>query len=350
MDRARARILDANSNRAREALRMLEDFARFALDDQPLAASIKHLRHTLAGLLQNLGIADAIWARDTVGDVGTDSKTTSEFNRATLADVVIAAGKRLSEALRVIEEIAKTENPTLARQIEQLRYAGYTIEQSTARAALPATRFGAVRLVLLLTDSLCHHGWEKTLTDILSVADETTAPQLCIQVREKDLSDRQLLHRAAACVTACRAKHVCCIINDRPDIALATDADGVHLGQDDLPIAAARAILGRDKIIGVSTGHLAEAQQAVRDGANYLGAGPMFPTTTKHKPTLAGPAYAAELIQHIPIPCVAIGGITRDNLPMLRDVGVSCVAVCAAVISDPDPAARVRELLALLPA
>src|SRR5690242_7661548 len=119
------RLLDANANRAREALRTMEDAARFLLDDAPLAEGLKHLRHDLAQALKPL--AQLEYHRDTPGDVGTQITTASEGVRGGAADVALAAGKRLSEALRVMEEYAKTlpSGPAIGAQLEQLRYRGY---------------------------------------------------------------------------------------------------------------------------------------------------------------------------------------------------------------------------------
>jgi thiamine-phosphate pyrophosphorylase len=337
MKPAEFRILDANANRAREALRLLEDYARFVLDDGLISGQIKDIRHALAAALQQLNIDDAILSRDTTGDVGTSIKTASEFDRHSLADVVVAAGKRLSEALRVLEEVAKTGAPAPAAAIEQLRYCGYTIEQTLVRAARQADRFGGVQLYVLLTAALCRQPWENTLEGLILGGAQ------CIQLREKELADAEFLRRARFFAGKCRAAGVISIINDRPDIAQLAAADGVHLGQTDLPCAEARKILGHQAIIGLSTENLDQARQAVRDGATYIGVGPMFPTSTKEKPRLAGPAYAAQAINAVGLPCVAIGGINPQNVDQLTAVGVRAVAICSAIISDADPAGRCRE-------
>lgn len=340
-----ARILDANANRAREALRVLEDYARLGLNDELLAGTLKHLRHGLAAALTDLNIQDALCARDTPGDVGTTIKTPTELQRTSLAAVVIAAGKRLSEALRVLEEIAKTTRPDAAAALERLRYQGYSLEQTLTRAAMQAGRFGKIRLYVLLTESLCRRPWEVTLDAILAGGSGSAdgggnGETLAIQLREKNLPDSELLRRARILVERCRARGAIPMINDRPDIAqLAGVGVGVHLGQTDLPCAEVRRLVGHDMIVGVSTENLDQAQEAVRQGATYIGVGPMFPTTTKDKPRIVGPAYAREAVAKLAVPCVAIGGITLQSLPQLLDAGVRCVAVCAAIISTDDPAA-----------
>lgn len=340
-----ARMMDANANRAREALRVLEDYARFALNDQPLAHDLKNMRHTLAQILESLGAADATLSRDTGHDVGTANKTAREFQRTALSDVVLAAGKRLSEAFRVLEECAKTLDTAAAGRIERLRYRGYELEQILLRTVGQANaqeRMRQVRLYVLLTESLCHPaagGWEKTLDALLASGVHA------IQLREKHLPDGEFVRRARRFVGRCRDKGVIAIVNDRPDIALLAGADGVHVGQTDMSCVDIRKLAGSNLIVGVSTERLEQAWQALRDGATYVGVGPMFPTTTKEKPRLAGPAYAQEVIAQLPLPAVAIGGITPHNLASLTAVGVRTVAVCAAIIADPDPAARCRDFL-----
>jgi thiamine-phosphate pyrophosphorylase len=353
------RILDANANRAREALRVLEDYARFAVDDAPLTTELKNLRHDFAAALAALPMDRALLARDTPSDVGVSIKTPAELHRESPAHILAANAKRLSEALRSMEESAKLLNPAAAAALESLRYRGYTLEQrivTRAHLRSAAERFREVRLYILLTESLCPDcplTWERTLDAILgAVAQPGGFPpsSLCIQLREKEISDARLLERAKVLSQRCRQAGVLSIINDRPDIALLAQADGIHLGQTDLPPAAARALLGPQAILGISTENLDQARAAAQTGAaTYLALGPMFPTTTKHKPRIAGPAYADQARATFPdLPLVAIGGITPANLPQLTALGVRCVAVSSAILRASDPAAAISEFLALL--
>ncbi|MBB6430470.1 thiamine phosphate synthase [Algisphaera agarilytica] len=336
------RILDANANRAREALRVMEDAVRFLLDDAGLAEPIKQLRHDLAQALA--GIPNLQAHRDTPGDVGTTITTPAEQSRAGVADVALAAGKRLSEALRSIEEFAKTlptDQAGVASAVEQLRYRGYEIEQQL-NAALSSTRAKQWRVCLLLTESLCKLPWLDVLDQALDAGVD------CVQLREKDLEASELLDRAATVVERCHQANSTAIINDRPDIAFASGADGVHLGQTDLPVAAVRKLVGHQLLVGVSTSNLDQARAAKAAGADYVGVGPMFPTTTKHKPVLAGPAYlreylADERVQRMPH--LAIGGITPDNLPKLMDAGVQGIAVSSVICAAEQPGKVALRLL-----
>jgi thiamine-phosphate pyrophosphorylase len=337
MNRDVLRILDANANRAREALRVIEDYARFVLDDASTSAALKQLRHDFADATRSF-VADAVLHRDTPGDVGTTQTNESEQSRQDVAHVVTAAGKRLGEAIRTIEEYLKTTNSSDAARIESLRYRFYDIEQQLAFTLRPAAGgFASVRLYILLTESLCKKPW-------LEVAEQAIAGGAdCLQLREKNLDGAELLDRARKLAALCRGNNVLCIINDRPDIALLSGADGVHLGQDDLPAREVRKIVGSNKILGVSTHSIEQARQAVLDGADYIGVGPVFRSSTKPRDFLPGLEYARQVVQQIKIPAVAIAGITLDNVDEVLATALRAVAVSSAVIACEDVARAARD-------
>jgi len=337
------RLLDANANRAREALRVLEDYARFILDDRKLSASLKGIRHEMADVLRAL-LAEAIAHRDTPGDVGTTNKTEGELQRADIADVVTAAGKRLGEALRAIEEYLKTVSASDAARIEQLRYRFYDVEQRIARTLCPAKRFANVRLYVLITERCCRRPWlEAAELALLGGAD-------CLQLREKEVDGRELLHRARQLVELCCRHERLCIINDRADIALLSGADGVHVGQEDLPATEVRKLVGRGKIVGVSTHNIEQARRAQSDGADYIGVGPTYRSATKPRDFVAGLEYARQAASEISIPAVAIAGINAANVDEVIATGVQAVAVTAAVLDTEDPRAAAERLKANLSA
>jgi thiamine-phosphate pyrophosphorylase len=169
-----------------------------------------------------------------------------------------------------------------------------------------------------------------------------------IQLRDKQLDDRELVARARLLRQATCDWPTLAIVNDRPDVAAAAQADGVHLGQDDLPVKDARSIVGPRMLIGVSTHHIEQARAAVLDGANYLGAGPTFPSRTKSFDAFAGLAYLRELAAENGLPVFAIGGIDADNLPQVIEAGVTRVAVGAAVTGIGEPGVAVRKLSGML--
>ncbi len=338
------RMLDANANRAREALRVLEEAARFGLDDANLSSGIKSLRHDLAAALAL--IPALLENRNTPGDVGTTIHTPQEYQRSSVHAVASAAGKRLSEALRALEEYAKVLPPTQAAAaplLEQLRYRGYDVEQRLLRVLCPGVR-QQWRLCVLLSAELCPQGDWRTVAQaaLRGGAD-------CLQLREKHLDAGELLTRARELATLCHAHGASLIVNDRPDVALLAGADGVHLGQTDLPCREARKLVGGQLLIGVSTSQLAQAQQAQADGADYCGVGPMFPTTTKHKDVIVGPQYLREYVTWNQLPHLAIGGIDGSRVGELVAAGARGIAVSSAVCRAADPQQTVAALLAQLP-
>ena len=331
------RLLDANANRAREALRVQEDYARFVLDDSELTMRLKSMRHELADVLGTM-LEDAILQRDTAADVGTSIKTPDELRREDAGQVVTAAGKRLGEALRSIEEYLKTISPADAMRVERLRYQSYEIEQRLARVLSPSSRFADVRLYVLITERCCRQPWlEAAEQAILGGAD-------CLQLREKEVESGELLRRARRLVELCRRHGKLCIINDRPDIAILSGADGVHVGQEDLPAIEARKLVGRDKIVGVSTHDIQQAKRAWLDGADYIGVGPVFRSPTKPREFVAGLEFARMAAAEIPIPAVAIAGITAANVDEVLAAGVRAVAVTKAVLDTENPQLAAREL------
>ncbi len=353
-----ARIIDANANRAREALRVLEDIARFALDDAELSASLKSLRHDLRAALDGLSIDKAVLlsSRDTEGDVGTAITTPAEYARTGLRDVALAAASRLTEALRSIEEAAKAIpasstsaiNPakTPAAAFESLRYRAYSVEKSLI-LKLRDTTCPQWRLCVLITRSLCvHHDWLEVARRAIDGGAD------CVQLREKSLDGVPLLDAARRLVELARPRRVHVVINDRSDIALLSGADGVHLGQTDLSVADVRQLAGFRLLVGVSTGTIQQAHAAANSGADSCGVGPMFPTTTKEKPIISGPAYLREYLRDprsSPLPHLAIGGITPANIHELVAVGCRGVAVSSVVCGAHDPAQVCRQLLDALP-
>ena len=168
-----------------------------------------------------------------------------------------------------------------------------------------------------------------------------------VQLREKHLDHDAFLKEAKRFVALCREKGAVSIINDDVDIALAADADGVHVGQEDLAAGRAREVLGPDKIVGVSAHNVDEALAAQAAGADYLGVGAAFSTGTKTDAKPITRETIRAVTAAVDIPAVAIGGITRENLPQLSGCGLAGVAVVSALFAQPDVKAAARELLAL---
>ena len=186
-------------------------------------------------------------------------------------------------------------------------------------------------------------------TETLEQAVEAAVKGGCtvVQLREKNCTSREFYELALSVKNITDYYGVPLIINDRLDIAAAVNADGVHLGQKDLPANIARAVLGESKIIGVSANNLEAALKAENDGADYLGIGAVFATGTKKDTKPVSTESLKEICSQVKIPVVAIGGIKRDNITLLNGTGISGVAVISSVIGKPDISSAARELKAL---
>jgi len=332
------RILDASANRAREGLRVVEDYARFALDDPGLTRRLKEVRHRLAEALGGFDPALLLAARDTRGDVGTHIMTPSEGVRANTRAVLVANFKRTAEALRSLEEYAKLIDSWLAGRFEVLRYDVYTLEKLTMTAAASARTFGPARLMVLV-------GGLPTLGDLTWVVGEALAGGAdVIQLREKGLPDREWLSRACEVRILTAQAGARFVVNDRPDLARLAGADGVHLGQDDLSVRDARRVVGPAMTVGVSTHRRSQLDAAVLAAAGYLGVGPVFTSATKDFDDYAGLAFVREAAEATALPWFAIGGIDADNLDDVLEAGACRVAVSGAVVRAERPRAAAAAL------
>jgi thiamine-phosphate pyrophosphorylase len=254
--------------------------------------------------------------------------------------VLIAAGKRLGEALRSLEEFSKTFSVADAGKLEGIRYRFYDIEQAIARTLRPGNRFDSVRLYVLITESACNGDWLKTAEAAIDGGADA------LQLREKNLESGELLRRAKVLAAMCKKRGILLIINDRPDVAVLSNADGVHVGQGDLPAIEARKIVGTRKIVGVSTHDISQAKQAVLDGADYIGVGPVFRSSTKPRDwaEIPGLKFAMQVAESVKIPAVAIAGITAENVGQVMATGIKSLAVTAAITGCDNVEAATRAM------
>jgi thiamine-phosphate pyrophosphorylase len=339
-----ARILDASANRAREGLRVVEDYVRFALDDPGLTRRLKDVRHRLAEAERGLDACRLIDSRETRQDVGTHIMTTSEQFRENPRAVLAANFKRIAEALRSLEEYSKLVDIWLAGRFEVLRYDIYTIEKLTMTAVAAHRSLRDARLMVLI-------GGLPTLGDLTWFTEEAIAGGAdVIQYREKGLPDREQLRRARELRIVTARARVPMIMNDRPDLARLAGCDGVHLGQEDVTIRDARRILGASAQIGASTHDREQLDESVLSGASYLGVGPVFPSPTKEfsEPELAGLAFVRLAAENTALPWFAIGGINGENIDRVLEAGASRVAVSGAVVRAESPRRAAARLKARL--
>ncbi len=333
-----ARILDAGANRAREALRVVEDYCRFALDDVFLTSELKRLRHALTATLADLPAQRLLEARETRRDVGTTITGAGEHDRPSLLAVAQANLKRLQETLRSLEEFAKVRNPALAPALEQLRYHSYTLERAIVLGTSARQRLASAWLYILVSGSGCQAALDWTIQEAAAGGAQI------VQLREKNLTDRALLERARQVRQWTRTAGVLFILNDRPDIARLVEADGVHLGQDELPVKEARRIVGPDALIGVSTHDLEQVRQAVLDGASYIGVGPTFASATKSFTEFAGLEFVRQVAAETSLPAFVLGGVSLETIAAAVAAGARRVAVSHAIGQAADPRAVAAEL------
>ena len=338
------RILDASANRAREGLRVVEDFARFALDDPGLTRRLKEVRHRLAGALRGFDPDLLIGSRDTPGDVGTHVMTAAEQTRENPRAVLQANFRRTAEALRSLEEYAKLVDVWLSGRFEVLRYDVYTLEKLTLTAAASARTFAGARLMVLV-------GGLPTMGDLTWLVGEALAGGAdVIQLREKGLTDREWLRRAREVRILSAQAKARFVVNDRPDLARLAGADGVHLGQDDVTVRDARRVVGTSTAVGVSTHDRAQLDRAVVDGAGYLGVGPVFASSTKDFADFAGLAFVRDAAEATALPWFAIGGVNMETIDDVIEAGARRVAVSAAVAGVDFPRKAAAALRARLDA
>lgn len=336
------RILDAAANRATEGLRVIEDFVRFALDDVHLTGVAKQLRHDLVETLCGLPHLERHTARDTSADVGTGVETAQETSRADLRSVAQASQKRLEQSLRSLEEFAKLIDIKRAAAFESIRYRAYMLGRAVELTSESLVRLERSRLYVLLDGQASLSDFRRLVESLVGVGTHL------IQLRDKNLSDRDLIQLARVMCEVTRESETIIVINDRPDIARLSHADGVHVGQDDLSVKDVRAVVGPRMLIGVSTHSAPQARQAVLDGASYLGIGPTYPSETKTFNEFPGLKTIREVASQIRLPAFALGGITVERLAEVREAGLDRVAVGTAIAKADDPAAVAKSFLELL--
>tara|TARA_R110002049_G_scaffold4601_4_gene31843 strand:+ start:70478 stop:71533 length:1056 start_codon:yes stop_codon:yes gene_type:complete len=339
--RAYYRILDAAANRAGEGLRTLEEYARFGLDDANLTEQLKRLRHGLTATLAPIARERLLNARDTPGDVGTAITLSSERQRESAEDVVAAAAARTQQSLRCLEEYSKTIDPNIAVQIEQLRYRSYSLMATLELQQIVHSRrerIGGASIYVLIDAGPSVDQLAATVRSLDDAGIDV------LQLRDPNIDDRTLYDRACAVSKLLDHSSTIFIVNDRPDIAAAAEADGVHVGQEEIPVAAARRIVGGHRLVGVSTHSISQARDAVADGADYIGCGPVFPGRTKAFDSYVGPALLKQVAGEIDLPAFAIGGIDTSNVAKVADAGFTRIAVTGAIRDAENPAKVIAQL------
>ena len=344
------RIIDANLNRSSEGLRVLEDIARFLLNDVELRQRLRTLRHDLAQETKSLSVR-LLSQRDSEHDVGhPPSSTEKELAVETtslqeLLDLVTANAKRVEESLRVVEELAKLPdlNSMLnSARFGQARFALYTLERDLISRISRRDKMERVVGLYVILDRQFLVG--RNELDVAGQIIEGGAR--IIQLRDKQSKKRELLPVAQKLRELCSQADVLFIMNDYLDLATAVDADGLHVGQEDLPLPVIRRELPIDKIVGCSVTTLPQATKAQAEGTDYIAVGSIFPTATKDGATVVGVDMLKELKRTVSTPLVAIGGINQNNIGEVVSAGAYAVAVISAVLGEKDIKGAVQKLIA----
>lgn len=328
------RILDANLDRAREGLRIIEEWCRFGLNNAQMAGECKQMRQELGSWHgQELRAA-----RDTPHDPGTELTHPREEERSGIQELLQANLCRIEEALRVLEEYGKLYKPEMGAVFKQMRYRVYTLESN---------------LLVYRRHQLLERSHLYLVTapseQLFSIVEAALQGGLTlVQYREKQADDTVRLAQAEKLRQLCHRYGALFIMNDRVDLALAVDADGVHLGQQDVPVALARKLLGSQRLIGRSTTNPDEMQRAIAEGADYIGVGPVYETPTKVGKAAAGLDYVQYAARHATIPWFAIGGIDPSSLNEVLNAGAQRVAVVRAIIQAEEPTLVTQYFLSQL--
>lgn len=326
------RITDANLNRAAEASRVLEEIARFLLEEKELSESLKNIRHKINSA-QEEDYEKFLKARDTENDVGVDIKNSTD--RINIENIFKANIKRLQQALRTLSEYS-VENHNNKTLFEKLRYESYTLEKimwDKLKEKYNQIKLADKKLYLVTSSDKFEN--EDAFLDAIASALQGGVDIL--QLREKTMNANKILAIGEKIKQLCLEYNTTFIVNDRIDIALLLEADGVHLGQDDLDVNSAREILGPNCIVGVSTHAPEQAMKAVKDGADYIGIGPVFATPTKQGRIPVGLDYVKWASENIKIPAFAIGGIDAENVDEVIQAGAKRIAVVRAIINAESP-------------
>lgn len=356
-------MVDANFNRCSEGLRVLEDWCRFVADDVALSRQVKNQRHHLHQISQAWPLSERLAGRDSVNDVGRSVATVSEYERPDEISLLQANFYRVQQSLRVLEESCKRLGFP-ATELEQMRYQSYQVQkdalamvyhklmpQNLASTAEEIGKDPARRQALLRRAQLY------ALTSVLSSESDFLQhlQRLCdggvdvIQLRAKAADDRTLLARATLASQHLQNTTTLFIVNDRADIAIASGADGVHVGQEELPVSAVRSLVGPQRLIGLSTHSVQQIEQAQHSAADYLGVGPVFPSQTKSFSQHLGVDFLQQVKDKIEIPAFAIGGIDEANLPSVVLAGFQRIVVGQALGCDEKSTEKAQRLKQMLP-
>ena len=339
------RIIDAEINRISEGIRVIEDIARFSLENINLSSRLRNLRHkarkeislhSTSSTSSSVSTEKLLQSRNSTDDIGLPiSKKNTLDNKHNIRDIVSANFKRVQEGLRSIEENIKILNQyKLSKVYEQLRFDIYTLEKDFNSELNKHKRFSCLNTDLYgITGSKFSKG--RSNEEVVSAM--IKAGIKIIQYREKEKTLKEKLSECIKIRQLTKDAGVTFIVNDDVALAQIVDADGIHLGQDDLPLPEVRNIVGEKMILGLSTHSPEQALEAVKIGADYIGVGPIYRTNTKDNvcPPV-GHQYLEWVVENIELPFVAIGGIKIHNIDEIVRRGAKCIAMVTEIVGAND--------------
>jgi thiamine-phosphate pyrophosphorylase len=342
------RILDENLNRLAEGLRVLEDIARMILNDTPLTQQLKSLRHNLirADFPINLQL---IQSRDSVSDIGSTMDVKGEKKSKDLPEIAVANSRRVQESLRVLEEMAKVAETNLKLDSEVFRKARfeiYTLEQKLISRLLRRDKSSKISGLYVIIDTQTLRG----KNHLEATRQVIQAGVKIIQLRDKTMPKKLLIPIAREIQELCHRNDALFIMNDYLDVALAIEADGLHIGQEDLSVEQARKFLPLDKILGVSVTSVELTRKAEAAGADYIAVGAMYPTSSKDDIKVVGLERLRRIKKIARTPVVAIGGIHKDNAREVLKAGADSICVISAVLNSLDVIRAARDLIEIIEA
>ncbi len=329
-----AQLIDANLDRAREGLRVIEDWCRYGARNENIVITLKDWRQRLGS--HHLHIYKQ--ARSTENDHGIGLKHPEQNNRNSPEKIISANSARVQEALRVLEEFTSCLDPSLASTASKIRYGLYDLELEILNLTI-----GFKRRNKLFDSTICLV--TRPQDNLIEIVEEAINVGInMIQYRGKKGTDKDNYLQAEKIAELCKKSNTLFIINDRIDFALALDADGVHLGQNDLATDVARRLIGTERLIGRSTNCLEHINLASQEGCDYIGLGPIFFTNTKSEVKPIGLDILKKIPKKINLPYFAIGGIDHSNVKSVSNAGAKRIAIVSAIMNSKNLKEDVHKL------
>ncbi len=331
------RHIDVCLNRISEGLRVIDEIVRFHLKDEKILKELKEIRHSVRSFF-SISETNLLNARDSINDPGFNFTTLTEESRADITSIAKASFKRVIESIRVLEEYSKLDEikKITNYNFEKLRQKMY-YEEKRVLLKLEKVRNLSILRQKIYPITPDFGNTDKGNDELLEYCIEISKVSNFIQLRLKNRSKKELISIISS-IKRVTDEKLEIIINDHLDLCISEDLLGVHLGQDDLPLLSAKKILGDEKIIGISTHNIIQAEEAIEDGVDYIGIGPVYETETKD--TGYSPLGINKLVEinklalKNSVLSFAIGGINKDNVKDVFATDVTGVAIISELKND----------------